>query len=188
MIASARRLVLLVLPVWLLGGCASAYLKRAPGSPSDPVIPDDPRQEASAGSTATSAEPPAAKPVEEAAVVQQGRRYVLPELIELAAASNPETRIVWQRARQAALAVGVANSSYWPTLQRDRLWRLPAQQLPGLVARLGPQSGGDGVSPRINFPAGQQTGTSGHVGVDTFQVLPFVALRWQALDLLEVRQ
>ena len=40
----------------------------------------------------------------------------MPELIELAAASNPETRIVWQRARQAALAIGVANSSYWPTL------------------------------------------------------------------------
>src|SRR5262249_43308851 len=34
-----RRLALFVLPAWLLAGCATTYLNRAPPSPSEPVIP-----------------------------------------------------------------------------------------------------------------------------------------------------
>ena len=60
--------------------------------------------------------PAAGEPVDERSAVQPGRRYGLPELVELATASSPEHRILWQRARAAALAVGVAHSSYWPTL------------------------------------------------------------------------
>jgi outer membrane protein len=42
--------------------------------------------------------------------------YTLAELIDLAQTSNPETRVAWERARQAALAVGIVKALYLPFL------------------------------------------------------------------------
>jgi outer membrane protein len=42
--------------------------------------------------------------------------YDLPELIDIAQRNNPETRIAWERARQAAEAVGLRESTYYPYL------------------------------------------------------------------------
>src|SRR5438552_1887756 len=42
--------------------------------------------------------------------------YELPELIDIAERSNPATRIAWERARQAASAVGLSQSAYFPYL------------------------------------------------------------------------
>lgn len=42
--------------------------------------------------------------------------YDLPELIDFAERNNPDTRIAWERARQAAAAVGLSKSSYFPYL------------------------------------------------------------------------
>ena len=42
--------------------------------------------------------------------------YDLPELIDIAQRNNPQTRIAWERARQAAAAVGLAASAYYPYL------------------------------------------------------------------------
>ncbi len=42
--------------------------------------------------------------------------YDLPELIDIAERTNPETRIAWERARQAAAAVGLGQSAYFPYL------------------------------------------------------------------------
>jgi outer membrane protein len=42
--------------------------------------------------------------------------YGLPELIDIAERSNPETRVAWEQARQAAAAVGLAQSTYYPYL------------------------------------------------------------------------
>jgi len=42
--------------------------------------------------------------------------YSLPELIDLAQRNNPETRVAWERARQAAAAVGLTESLYFPYL------------------------------------------------------------------------
>jgi outer membrane protein TolC len=42
--------------------------------------------------------------------------YTLAELIDIAERSNPETRVAWQRARQAAAAVGLSESAYYPFL------------------------------------------------------------------------
>src|SRR5881396_200203 len=44
------------------------------------------------------------------------RVYDLPELIDIAERTNPETRIAWERARQAAAAVGLSQSAYFPYL------------------------------------------------------------------------
>src|SRR5262245_7005715 len=53
-----------------------------------------------------------AAPVE----IDSEKIYVLPELIDIAERTNPETRIAWERARQAANAVGLAQSAYFPYL------------------------------------------------------------------------
>jgi outer membrane protein TolC len=42
--------------------------------------------------------------------------YNLAELIDIAERNNPETRVAWERARQAAAAVGLGESAYYPFL------------------------------------------------------------------------
>jgi outer membrane protein len=42
--------------------------------------------------------------------------YNLAELIDIAERSNPETRVAWEGARQAAAAVGLSESAYYPFL------------------------------------------------------------------------
>jgi len=42
--------------------------------------------------------------------------YNLAELIDIAERNNPETRVAWERARQAAAAVGLSESAYYPYL------------------------------------------------------------------------
>jgi len=44
------------------------------------------------------------------------RIYGLAELIDIAERNNPETRVAWERARQAAAAVGLSESAYYPFL------------------------------------------------------------------------
>src|SRR5262245_20592748 len=44
------------------------------------------------------------------------KTYNLAELIDIAERSNPETRVAWERARQAAAAVGLSESAYYPFL------------------------------------------------------------------------
>ena len=42
--------------------------------------------------------------------------YNLADLIDIAERNNPETRVAWERARQAAAAVGLSESAYYPFL------------------------------------------------------------------------
>jgi outer membrane protein len=42
--------------------------------------------------------------------------YNLADLIDIAERTNPETRVAWERARQAAAAVGLSESAYYPYL------------------------------------------------------------------------
>ena len=42
------------------------------------------------------------------------KTYNLAELIDIAQRSNPETRVAWERAQQAAAAVGLTESAYYP--------------------------------------------------------------------------
>src|SRR5215813_305299 len=44
------------------------------------------------------------------------KTYCLAELIDIAERNNPETRVAWERARQAAAAVGLSESFYFPYL------------------------------------------------------------------------
>jgi outer membrane protein len=47
--------------------------------------------------------------------------YTLTELIDVAERENPETRVAWQRARNAAISAGVAESTYLPVVTANVL-------------------------------------------------------------------
>ena len=57
-----------------------------------------------------------ARPNPGAVLIDPRKIYDLPELIDLAQRNNPATRIAWERARQAAAAVGLGESTYYPYL------------------------------------------------------------------------
>lgn len=109
-----------------LTGCATSALDLAPpqadrpwqppttasgeivaGAPSKAAPPDRPSNYTLPANSAlaTLAPPPQLDPAHD---------YSLPELIDLAESSNPLTRIAWNDARNAALAAGIARSSYLP--------------------------------------------------------------------------
>lgn len=48
--------------------------------------------------------------------IDPNKEYDLPELIDIAESSNPNTRTAWERARQSAAAVGLSQSAYYPYL------------------------------------------------------------------------
>jgi outer membrane protein len=48
--------------------------------------------------------------------IDQDKIYTLPELIDLAESHNPETRATWERARARAADLGIARSTFFPTL------------------------------------------------------------------------
>jgi outer membrane protein TolC len=51
-----------------------------------------------------------------AVAIDPDKVYDLPELIDIAERSHPQTRVAWERARQAAKSVGLSESTYYPYL------------------------------------------------------------------------
>jgi multidrug efflux pump subunit AcrA (membrane-fusion protein) len=88
------------------------------------------------------------------------KHYDLVELIDLAQRLNPETRVAWEAARQAAIGVGQVESAYFPVLT--------------LTALGGYQSAA--------FPAPKDVAPSGFFRFDILQVFPTLNLRWLLLD------
>ena len=108
-----RRGKVLAVSLLLVGGCAAPQpFEISPPSPNRPwKAPDLPRYSAALAET----EHPSAG--EAGAVsIDQGKQYELSELIDIAQRSNPETRVAWERARQAAVAVGLAEGTYYPVI------------------------------------------------------------------------
>ena len=56
-------------------------------------------------------------PHEGTVVLDPAHPYALAELIEIAEHHNPNTRIVWEQAKQKARELGLAKSSYYPELE-----------------------------------------------------------------------
>lgn len=54
--------------------------------------------------------------LEQTTEIDPQKDYELSELIDLAERTNPETRVAWERAKEAASAVGLARSEYYPVL------------------------------------------------------------------------
>jgi outer membrane protein len=109
----------------LLAGCASSTIDLAPEAPDRPwrpatdatgaIVPGRPA--ATGASTAGSwvlPPNPAVATVSAPPPLDPEHAYTLPELIDIAQSSHPETRIAWDQARHAALAAGIAASTYLP--------------------------------------------------------------------------
>ena len=101
----------------------------------------------------------ALKPTERVPI-DPARQYDLLELIDVAQRVNPETRVAWEGARQAAIGVGLVESEYFPVLT--------------LAALGGYQS--------TAFPAPKDVAPSGFFRANLEQVVPVLHLRWLLLD------
>ena len=66
----------------------------------------------------------------EAFPIEPGKAYSLAELIDLAEAHNPETRIAWEAARAQAAALGIARSELYPTLSAAALSGIDREEIP----------------------------------------------------------
>src|SRR5215813_1888050 len=159
---TARMPVVAGVAGWLLAGCASSYVSRAPSSPATSWKPAS----GQVHDFTLPQEPSLPVPAENPASVDSGRVYNLPDLVDIAESSNPDTRIGWERARQAALGVGLGGF---------RHSSIPLTEVKNVV--ISPASDS---APGISIPV--PAGTTGRVGIDTFDVLPFLAIRWQILD------
>ena len=125
-VVSSRSLACLL--ALLLGGCATSALNMAPERPDRPwqATTD------AAGEILPGEQPPSGTPAVRDYVLPSNRNlaeipssptsvdglhlYTLPELIDIAQSNNPATRIAWADARNAALAAGIAKSSYLPDI------------------------------------------------------------------------
>jgi outer membrane protein len=96
----------------------------------------------------------------ESVPVERDRRYSLAELIDLAQRINPETRGAWEQARQAALAVGLVESSYAPQLSIEAIAGYQRTPLPVPTT----------VNPRGYFIS------------STVEAIPMVAMKWLLFD------
>jgi outer membrane protein TolC len=124
-----RRAALVMVIATALTACAA----RSPFDDRGPPAPDAPFQDpalepiertlremqthpAASGQhpdVADSSAPPA---VPAAPTIDPDHAYTLAELIDIAERNHPVTRAVWERARQAALAIGLVDGAYQPML------------------------------------------------------------------------
>jgi len=150
-----RRGAAVVFMVALLGGCAAQQpFESAPPSPSRPwKAPDLARY---AGALAESEHARGMGAVS----IDAQKPYALSELIDIAQRTNPETRVAWERARQAAVAAGVAEGTYYPIL---------AAVATGAVAH-------------VPLPIPTTVVPGGVFTADTQFFIPALSLEWLLLD------
>jgi outer membrane protein TolC len=153
--------VLLALSCSLLAACA---VWRAPDQ-NGGDMPKRLRTQVAPAPTATWRAPDlreysnALKPTERPPI-EAGRQYDLLELIDVAQRVNPETRVAWERARQAAIGVGLVETEYFPMLT--------------LAAFGGYQT--------LPLPAPQNLIPDGFFRVDLAHLVPGLGLKWLLLD------
>lgn len=142
-----------------LAGCAASRLDHAPdapdrpwrpatsatgeilpGPPADATAPDEGYVLPANRTLATLPEPPRIDPA---------KTYGLADLIDLAEAHNPETRIAWNAARDTALAAGIARSTYLPRLTATALGGYQAAHGHGSTPGIG-ASGDDSFSGTVS--------------------------------------
>jgi len=92
--------------------------------------------------------------------IEPDKTYELAELIDIAQRSNPETRVAWERARQAALSIGIAESAYAPILAASAT----------------------GAYQRVPLPIPSTLVPQGFFVADSEIFLPLLTLKWLVFD------
>ena len=159
--ALAMSVALFAMACAALVSCAVAQAR----AESNDDLPERLRKKVAPGPTAPWRAPDlrgysdALKPTERGPI-DPARQYDLPELIDVAQRVNPETRVTWERARQAAIGVGLVESEYFPILS--------------LAVFGGYQS--------LPLPAPQNLIPQGFFRVDVAHLVPVLDLKWLLLD------
>ena len=163
-----RALALLVLCATpFLTGCSTSSLNLAPASATTPYRGAAGEAAGDPDSAGFGVTPDKGMPITIAHPdIDPKHVYSLPELIDIAQLSNPVTRAAWQRAREAAAAVGLAEGAYLPILTADVL---------AGYAKTSTSAAGISVPPLVNVPPGTIT-TSGA------QIAPSLAVKWLLFD------
>lgn len=168
----ARRLIVPIATATLLAACApNAANMTSPNAetpwrpngnedriwsvqgPSEPPPPGSPR------SFGVPADPTLAV-LAQTPDIDPHRRYRLAELIDIAQRNNPATRVAWQRAREAALAVGMVEATFLPVITANVI------------------GGRQTVSTPLPVPIGSQR----YFETTTDGVSPSIALQWLLFD------
>lgn len=124
-----RKLVTTVILGALLSGCAYTSIERAPERP-------DQLWKGNTTRLSTMAYQPAG------VTVEAGHVYSLAELIDIGQRNNIETRQAWNRAREAALSVGLVEATFLPVLSANVIAGHQRSSRPSPLANLG---GGDRI-------------------------------------------
>ena len=108
----------------LTTGCASRALDRAPESAHVPwkVMQEQTQGLDNSRDTASGFSVPAQPELSRIPAAREfdlDKPLTLPELIDIAQREHPETRLAWNRARQAALAVGMVEATFLPMLSAN---------------------------------------------------------------------
>ena len=108
-----------------LAGCATSALQMAPPRYDRPwqpqttaageIIPGELPAENPTGPYVLPSNP-ALGVVPPTPAVNATHAYTLPELIDIAESNNPDTRVAWDEARNAALRAGIAEAAYLPNV------------------------------------------------------------------------
>lgn len=160
-------------PVMLLAlaSCATDELALAPSTPDRPwvippanaVLPRPGTVPAPASSDATAADRLAdtsGNAPGNAVSIDPAHHYDLAELIDLAQRNNPQTREAWERARQAALAVGLVEANYLPQISAEIIGGFQTTPLP--------------IPPSV-IP-------QGYFVTDTRELIPTLTAKWLLFD------
>jgi len=105
---------------------ASSIIARPLPAQTAPISPDRPWHSSDERKIASEA----ARLSESRLGIEPDRTYTLAELIDLAEAHNPDTRVAWERARAQVAALGVARSELYPTLAAATLAQTSRFEIP----------------------------------------------------------
>ncbi|WP_337137533.1 TolC family protein, partial [Morganella morganii] len=149
------RIPLVVSILFLLNGCVTDSVNRAPASPS---VPWHREQQIQAGEQVRLSLSPQTEA--DLPQIDTAHAYRLPELINMAQLNNPDTRIAWQQARQAALAVGLTESLFLPVITASVV----------------------GGYQHSRTPLSHSIGNQGNLETNSHEVVPALVLQWLLFD------
>ncbi|WP_154667030.1 TolC family protein [Chania multitudinisentens] len=158
-LSNKKRVICTVMGLWMLTGCATDQLDLAPASPSSPWAPNASPTMNSGGNFSVPANPLVAE-LSPPPAMDIEHVYQLPELIDIAQMQNQDTRIAWQQARQAALAVGMVESTFLPMISASVI--------------------GGYQSTRTPLP--YKVGAQQDLDTSSSAVVPALALQWLIFD------
>ncbi len=108
------------IPLMVLMAAMPVLAQSPPASPDRPWHSADERQITNYGKRARQPVIP----------IEPNKAYSLAELIDLAEAHNPETRVAWESARAQGAALGIARSELYPLLSAAVLSGVDRQEVP----------------------------------------------------------